>query len=95
MADATTPPSQADDQSAMQGWRERIDEIDLILVQLFNERTQCAIEIGHIKKRPMGDHSMPRQFGDSSSGSSTRRAGLSGFTPASLLQATSNGESNA
>ncbi|MGA1369299.1 MAG: chorismate mutase [Blastocatellia bacterium] len=51
MADATTPPSQADDQSAMQGWRERIDEIDLILVQLFNERTQCAIEIGHIKKR--------------------------------------------
>lgn len=32
-------------------WRERIDEIDLQLVKLFNERTQCAIEIGHIKKR--------------------------------------------
>lgn len=35
----------------MSGWRERIDEIDLQLVKLFNERTQCAIEIGHIKKR--------------------------------------------
>jgi chorismate mutase len=32
-------------------WRIRIDEIDLELVNLFNERTQCAIEIGHIKKR--------------------------------------------
>jgi chorismate mutase len=32
-------------------WRVRIDEIDLQLVKLFNERTQCAIEIGHIKKR--------------------------------------------
>ncbi len=32
-------------------WRDRIDEIDLRLVELFNERTQCAIEIGHIKKR--------------------------------------------
>lgn len=35
----------------MGDWRERIDEIDLQLVKLFNERTQCAIEIGHIKKR--------------------------------------------
>ncbi len=32
-------------------WRIRIDEIDLELVRLFNERTTCAIEIGHIKKR--------------------------------------------
>jgi chorismate mutase len=32
-------------------WRIRIDELDLQLVKLFNERTQCAIEIGHIKKR--------------------------------------------
>ena len=32
-------------------WRIRIDEIDLALVRLFNERTTCAIEIGHIKKR--------------------------------------------
>lgn len=35
----------------MSGWRQRIDEIDLQLVKLFNERTHCAIEIGHIKKR--------------------------------------------
>lgn len=35
---------------AMAQWRERIDAIDLQLVRLFNERTQCAIEIGHIKK---------------------------------------------
>lgn len=34
----------------MSQWRQRIDEIDLQLVRLFNERTQCAIEIGHIKK---------------------------------------------
>jgi chorismate mutase len=35
----------------MEDWRRRIDEIDLRLVELFNERTTCAIEIGHIKKR--------------------------------------------
>jgi chorismate mutase len=32
-------------------WRIRIDQIDLELVRLFNERTRCAIEIGHLKKR--------------------------------------------
>jgi chorismate mutase len=35
----------------MEDWRRRIDEIDLQLVELFNERTKCAVEIGHIKKR--------------------------------------------
>ncbi|MBK9312798.1 MAG: chorismate mutase [Acidobacteria bacterium] len=35
----------------MDDWRRRIDEIDLQLVKLFNQRTQCAIEIGFIKKR--------------------------------------------
>jgi chorismate mutase len=35
----------------MEDWRRRIDEIDRQLVELFNERTKCAIEIGHIKKR--------------------------------------------
>ena len=35
----------------MDDWRRRIDEIDLQLVSLFNERTKCAIEIGHIKNR--------------------------------------------
>ena len=38
-------------EKTMEDWRQRIDEIDLQLVRLFNERTKCAIEIGHIKKR--------------------------------------------
>lgn len=38
-------------EKTMDDWRCRIDEIDQQLVRLFNERTQCAIEIGHIKKR--------------------------------------------
>lgn len=38
-------------EKTMDDWRRRIDEIDLKLVELFNERTMCAIEIGHIKKR--------------------------------------------
>lgn len=38
-------------EKTMDDWRSRIDEIDLKLVELFNERTRCAIEIGHIKKR--------------------------------------------
>jgi chorismate mutase len=36
--------------SDMAGWRKRIDEIDLQLVKLLNERSQCALEIGHLKK---------------------------------------------
>ena len=32
------------------GWRKRIDEIDRQLVKLLNERAQCALEIGHLKK---------------------------------------------
>lgn len=39
------------DDKTIDDWRIRIDEIDLELVRLFNERTQCAIEIGHIKKK--------------------------------------------
>jgi chorismate mutase len=38
-------------EKSMDDWRQRIDEIDQQLVVLFNERTTCAIEIGHIKKR--------------------------------------------
>jgi chorismate mutase-like protein len=30
-------------------WRLKIDEIDRKLVELFNERSKCAIEIGKIK----------------------------------------------
>lgn len=36
--------------SDMEGWRKRIDEIDQQLVKLLNERAQCAVEIGHLKK---------------------------------------------
>jgi chorismate mutase len=31
-------------------WRSRIDAIDRKLVELLNERAQCAIEIGHLKR---------------------------------------------
>ncbi len=31
-------------------WRSRIDEIDRKLVQLLNERSHCALEIGKLKQ---------------------------------------------
>ncbi len=31
-------------------WRERIDLLDQLILQLLNERSRCATEIGHIKK---------------------------------------------
>jgi len=31
-------------------WRKRIDEIDEQLLKLLNERAQCAVEVGHLKK---------------------------------------------
>jgi chorismate mutase len=34
----------------IEDWRRRIDEIDRKLVELLNERSQCAIEIGKIKR---------------------------------------------
>jgi chorismate mutase len=37
--------------SDLDGWRKRIDEIDQQLVELLNERSRCAVEIGHIKKK--------------------------------------------
>jgi chorismate mutase len=37
--------------SDLNGWRKRIDEIDQTLVKLLNERSRCAVEIGHIKKK--------------------------------------------
>lgn len=36
---------------AIDGWRKKIDEIDLKLVELLNERSRCAIEIGKIKEK--------------------------------------------
>ena len=32
-------------------WRKKIDEIDLELVRLMNQRGRCAIEIGKIKEK--------------------------------------------
>ena|SRR5713226_4464351 len=36
--------------SDLDGWRKRIDEVDHQLVRLLNERSKCAVEIGHLKK---------------------------------------------
>jgi chorismate mutase-like protein len=35
---------------SIEDWRKRIDEIDGQLLELFNERTRCVIEVGKIKK---------------------------------------------
>ncbi len=32
------------------GWRQRMDDIDKKLVELLNERSQCALEIGRLKQ---------------------------------------------
>jgi chorismate mutase-like protein len=37
--------------STLEDWRKRIDEIDQQLVNLLNERSRCAVEIGHLKKK--------------------------------------------
>jgi chorismate mutase len=34
----------------IEDWRTRIDEIDRKLVELLNERSRCAIEIGRLKR---------------------------------------------
>jgi chorismate mutase-like protein len=34
----------------IEDWRRKIDDIDRKLVELLNERSKCAIEIGKIKK---------------------------------------------
>ena len=31
-------------------WRQRMDEIDKKLVELLNERSQCALEVGRLKQ---------------------------------------------
>jgi chorismate mutase len=37
--------------SDLDGWRKRIDEIDQQLVKLLNDRSRCAVEVGHLKKK--------------------------------------------
>ncbi len=34
----------------IEDWRRKIDEVDLQLVQLINQRAQCAQEIGKLKR---------------------------------------------
>ena len=38
------------DDDALQPLRQRIDAIDQQLLKLFNERAQCALEVGEIKQ---------------------------------------------
>jgi len=40
-------PTRAD----LRPWRDRIDEIDRVILHLLNERSRCANVIGHIKKK--------------------------------------------
>ncbi len=42
-------PESAD--PGISAWRKRIDELDSQLIRILNERAQCAIEIGKIKRR--------------------------------------------
>ncbi len=35
---------------SLEEWRSKIDDIDRRLVELLNERSQCVIEIGRLKK---------------------------------------------
>jgi chorismate mutase len=37
--------------SELERWRKRIDEIDEQLLKLLNQRSQCAVEIGHFKRK--------------------------------------------
>lgn len=39
------------DNSNITKWRKRIDELDLELIRILNERASCAIEIGKIKRQ--------------------------------------------
>jgi chorismate mutase len=39
----------------MAAWRKRIDEIDLEILKLLSERSQCAVEIGRYKR----EHNLP------------------------------------
>ena len=36
--------------SLLSDWRQRIDDIDRKLVELLNERSRCALEIGKLKQ---------------------------------------------
>jgi chorismate mutase len=41
----------AEERMSLADWRRRIDEIDRKLVELLNERSKCALEIGKLKQQ--------------------------------------------
>jgi len=43
--------AKSEKQPEISDWRSRIDELDLDLVRMLNERARCAIEIGRIKRK--------------------------------------------
>jgi chorismate mutase len=43
--------AKSEKQPEISDWRTRIDELDLDLVRMLNERARCAIEIGRIKRK--------------------------------------------
>jgi chorismate mutase-like protein len=44
-------PFAAEARVTLSDWRRRIDEIDRKLVELLNERSHCALEIGKLKQQ--------------------------------------------
>jgi len=38
-------------EAGIEAWRERIDRIDRIVLELLNERSRCANAIGHVKQQ--------------------------------------------
>ena len=47
---------------SIEDWRRRIDDIDRKLLELLNERSRCAIEIGKIKRaQNVGVHDPERE----------------------------------
>ena len=44
-------PSIAEAGMSLADWRRRIDEIDRKLVELLNERSKCALELGKLKQQ--------------------------------------------
>ena len=43
--------SESDEREAIERWRRRIDELDASILELLNQRSRCALEIGSAKGR--------------------------------------------
>ena len=46
-----SPPFTTEANMSLADWRHRIDEIDRKLVELLNERSKCALELGKLKQQ--------------------------------------------